>query len=128
MLAAQRADLAPPPIAAIHRLFRAQLEAAKEVQWESLQEPQDDPPDSALDLKTQLRPALLRIGDRISQLLVALPAGLDSSRVREEALRELRTPHLSKASVLALADAISALSATRANRGDNAEAAPAGAP
>jgi hypothetical protein len=60
--------------------------------------------------------------------LVALPAGLDSSRVREEALRELRTPHLSKASVLALADAISALSATRANRGDNAEAAPAGAP
>jgi len=128
MLAAQRADLAPPPIAAIHRLFRAQLEAAKEVQWESLQEPQDDPPDSALDLKTQLRPALLRIGDRISQLLVALPAGLDSSRVREEALRELRTPHLSKASVLALADAISALSANRANRGDNAEAAPAGAP
>ena len=104
------------------------MEAAKEVQWESLRDPQVGPSDSALDLNTQLRPALLRIGDRIGQLLVTLPTGLDRSRVREEALRELRTPHLSKASALALADAISALSAAQANQQDNADAAPAGAP
>jgi len=113
MAAAERADTTPPPLAATRRLFLAQMEAAKEVQWESLRDPQVNPSDSALDLQEQLRPALLRIGDRISQLLVTLPTDLDSSHVRELALRELRTPHLSKASTLALADAISALSATR---------------
>jgi chorismate mutase len=122
--AAERADVAPPPMAATRRLFLAQMNAAKEVQWESVRDPQISPADSALDLETQLRPALLRIGDRIAQLLVTLPAGLDASRVREEALRELRTPRLSKASALALADAISALSQPQANQRDNADAAP----
>lgn len=127
-VAAQRAAVAPPPTAAIRRLFEAQMAAAKEVQWESLRDPQVGPSDSVLDLNTQLRPALLRIGDRIGQLLVALPADLDRSRVRGEALRELRTPHLSKASALALADAISALSAAQANQRDDTDASPAGAP
>jgi hypothetical protein len=97
------------------------MEAAKEVQWESLRDPQSSPTDSEFDLQTQLRPALLRIGDRIGELLVTLPADLDDARVREVALRELRAPHLSKASVLALADAISGLSAAWKNQRDRAD-------
>jgi cyclohexadienyl dehydratase len=121
MAAARRADLTPPPKAAVHQLFVAQMEAAKEVQWESLRDPQSSPTDSEFDLQTQLRPALLRIGDRIGELLVTLPADLDDARVREVALRELRAPHLSKASVLALADAISGLSAAWKNQRDRAD-------
>jgi cyclohexadienyl dehydratase len=117
MLAAQRVDLAPPPIAGIRRLFQAQMAAAKEVQWESLRDPEFSSAVSEFDLQTQLRPALLRIGDRIGQLLVALPADLDGTLVREMALQELRTPHLSKSSLFALADAISELSATDSEPG-----------
>ncbi len=107
--AAERADASPPPEAAVLQLFRALLEAAKEVQWKSIRDPEFEAPEHTPDLETELRPGLLRIGERISALLVELPANLDRVPVREAALRELRTGHLSKTRILEIADAISTL-------------------
>ena len=53
---------------------------------------------------------MIRIGERIAQLVLELPRKLDTTRVREAALLELRTAYLSKRSALAIADAITALS------------------
>jgi cyclohexadienyl dehydratase len=128
MVAAQRAGLAPPPIAAIRRLFQAQMAAAKQVQWESLRDPESRATVLELDLKTELRPALLRIGDRIGQLLAALPADLDGPRVREMARRELRTPYLSESTMLTIADAISELSSARKGQRNRVDSEPGGKP
>jgi hypothetical protein len=127
-VAAQRAGLAPPPIAAIRRLFQAQMAAAKQVQWESLRDPESRATVLELDLKTELRPALLRIGDRIGQLLAALPADLDGPRVREMARRELRTPYLSESTMLTIADAISELSSARKGQRNRVDSEPGGKP
>ena len=86
------------------------MQAAKEVQWSVIQDPLYARPDSVPDVETELRPALLRIGDRIGQLLVSLPAGLAGDAVRDAARRHLRTPRLSETSIWAIADAITAIS------------------
>jgi hypothetical protein len=52
----------------------------------------------------------LRIGERIAQLLVALPANLDRATIIEAARREIRSAQLSDVSMLAIADAISEFS------------------
>ena len=61
------------------------------------------------DLKTELRPALLRIGERIAQLLIALPKDLDPVQVTEATRHEIRSVQISEASRVAIADAITAL-------------------
>jgi cyclohexadienyl dehydratase len=114
--AATRAGAASPPASAVRALFRAQMEAAKEVQWNAVRDPAFSPPEPLPDLNASLRPALLRIGERIARLLLALPEGLDPAPVREAAREALRTPRLSERSTLAIADAITALS--RAPRGE----------
>ena len=108
--AATRAGAAPPPERAVRALFRAQMEAAKEVQWNAVSDPNFSAPEPLPDLNASLRPAVLRIGQRIAQLLLALPQGLDPAPVREAAREALRTPRLSEPSILAIADAIAALS------------------
>lgn len=65
-------------------LFRAQIEAAKAVQVATLAQPpspefEDAPP----DLDTVLRPALIRIGEQISQRVVTLPPDIDPQMVRQ---------------------------------------------
>ncbi len=112
-IAAERFGAATPDALVVKRLFRAQMEAAKEVQWSAIQDPLYAPPDPIPNLETELRPALLRIGDRIGQLLVSLPAGLAGDAVRAAALDQLRTPRLSEASKWAIADAITALSSAK---------------
>jgi cyclohexadienyl dehydratase len=114
--AATRAGAAPPPASAVRALFWAQMEAAKEVQWNAVRDPAFSPPEPLPDLNASLRPAVLRIGERIARLLLALPEGLDPAPVREAALEALRTPRLSERSTLTIADAITALS--RAPRGE----------
>jgi hypothetical protein len=52
---------------------------------------------------------LLRIGERIAQLLIALPADLDRAQVIEAAQRELRSAEVSASAMLAIAEAISEL-------------------
>ena len=108
--AAERAGVAPPPDVWVHRLFRAQMEAAKEVQWKAVKDRTYVGPEPLPDLNTSLRPGLIRIGERIAQLLLKLPRDLEATRVRAAALEQLRAPYLSERSALAIADAIALLS------------------
>ena len=57
-----------------------------------------------------LRPALLRIGEKIARLIVALPQGLDREAVQAAARDQLRTPRLTETSQRAIADSIAGLS------------------
>jgi cyclohexadienyl dehydratase len=106
--AARDAGRAPPADEAAAALFRALVLAAKDVQ----RAPRAPAPDDAsLDLDADLRPALLRIGERIAWLSLRLPVGLRAAEVKV-ALREgLRTPGVTETSLNALADAICALAA-----------------
>ncbi len=68
-------------------------------------------PDTLPSLESELRPALLRIGERITRLLLTLPPNLNANTVQRATRDALRAPYLSEASTLAIADAI-----TRATR------------
>jgi cyclohexadienyl dehydratase len=68
--AAKRAAVAPPDEDEVRDFYRAQIEAAKSIQRRAM----DGPPGQvakATDLNLILRPALMRIGDRMAQLVVA---------------------------------------------------------
>ena len=69
--------------------YRAQIEAAKWLQRETLAGTVASRSGTPPDLETELRPALIRIGDRMARLLVSLPAGLGASRIEAATLREL---------------------------------------
>lgn len=107
--AAERKGVTPPAEDAVRELFVALMEAGKEVQIAALTDPYFTSLEILPDLKAELRPALLRIGERIAQLLVALPADLDRARVIEAAKRELRSAKVSDEATLAIAEAISEL-------------------
>jgi cyclohexadienyl dehydratase len=70
--AATDAGRKAPPKAAVLDLFRAQIEAAKAIQHATLARPPmlGNPP----DLDRELRPALLRLGERIAGLIVEFEA------------------------------------------------------
>ncbi len=106
--AAENLGETPTPASEIRALFRAQMEAAKEVQWNAVQDIAFEPPEKLPGVDDELRPALLRIGDRIAQLVLALPRDLDPESVRHAARDALRTPYLSERSKLSIADAITA--------------------
>lgn len=83
---------APAP-EAVRRFYRAQIDAAVELQRRVLEGP-EEPSLARFDLETQLRPALIRIGDRMAELLVRVanepgPAPPGSRAV----LRELLSGH-----------------------------------
>jgi len=94
----------------VRAFFRAQLEASKQVQWAALKDPDFERPEDPLDVDEVLRPALLRIGEKIARLIVALPPGLNAGEVRAAVHDQLRTPRLSEPSKRAIADALTALS------------------
>ncbi len=73
-------------------------------------DPSYQPEEPVPDLQAELRPALLRIGERIAALLLALPEGLDAAEVRRATREGLRSPWLGESTRRALADAITALS------------------
>ncbi len=106
--AAASAGVTPPPDAAVRHLYRAQIEAAKNVQ-RSLPVAPGSFAGALFDLDTELRPALLRIGERIARLLVALPERLECATVRETGREHLRARHLTPADVRVLADAVAGL-------------------
>jgi cyclohexadienyl dehydratase len=110
--AATQAESAPLPELRVRALFRAQIEAAIAVQQAVLSTP-PDPNAPTLDLETDLRPALLRIGDRIAWLLVRLPGPLDPSDVDRQTAEALDAHGLDSRHVAAIADAISQLSLYR---------------
>ena len=95
-------------------VFTAQLEAAKQVQAQTLRDASFVPEEPLPDLEKQLRPALLRIGDRIAALLVALPPDLDERALHAAARDGIRTPRVSPDAVAAIAEALFKLSAAKA--------------
>ena len=108
--AALRADREPPPEESLRALFRAQMEAAKRVQWAAVKDPDYEPEPPLPDLDSALRPALLRIGARIANLVLALPANLDPGETRAAAKLALRVRYLDESHRDAIADAIAACS------------------
>jgi cyclohexadienyl dehydratase len=103
---AQRIGRKPPPEARVRALFTAQLEAARRVQQRAAGAPA---PDAVPDLEHALRPALLRIGERITRLVLALPEKLDAAAVRSAARDALRAPYLDDGDRDAIADAVTGL-------------------
>jgi cyclohexadienyl dehydratase len=109
--AARHAGLTPIPERTVRRFFEAQIGAAKEIQRATLAGPAGDAPPA--DLDAVLRPALLRIGNRIAILLQKLPADLDRGELEARLRRRLRTPGLSDDTREALVEAALELSQAR---------------
>jgi cyclohexadienyl dehydratase len=108
--AARAAGLPPPADDAVRELFRALVAAAKEVQ----RAPQAANPDDApADLEDELRPALLRIGERIARLAVRLPPGLREAEARVALRDGVRAPGLAEPALRPLAAAIAELAKPR---------------
>lgn len=108
-VAADSAGVTPPDPSDIARFFRAQMNAAKEVQWKAVQDRSNTPKPPLPDLEGSLRPGLLQIGERIARLLVRLPAGASDATIRGLADEELRAEYLSAATKRSLSDAVSRL-------------------
>ena len=89
--AAQAAGLPGADDAAVAAFFRELIAAARNIQEAVLAGPAADPA-SVPDLDAALRPALLRIGDRIAVLLPRLPAAIAEDAVEAELARSLDLP------------------------------------
>jgi cyclohexadienyl dehydratase len=110
--AARNAHQEPVSDRTVRTFFEAQIAAAKEIQRATLAaDPVGESPPA--DLDTSLRPALLRIGNRIAYLLQKLPARIDRSTLEDCSRRRLRTPGLSEGARDALVEAILAFSEAR---------------
>jgi len=108
--AAKRSHAAAPVDEAVRAFFRAQIDAARQLQLAAARDPSYQPEEPVPDLQAELRPALLRIGERIAALLVALPEGLDAAEVERATREGLRSPWLEASARRALADAITEFS------------------
>jgi cyclohexadienyl dehydratase len=95
--AAEREGVSAPPKAAVGAFYRAQIEAAKAIQRRTLRGAVVRPAEAS-ELTQILRPALIRIGDRMAQLIVTLyraPRSLDSEVELEQKIeRALRAQEL----------------------------------
>ena len=114
LAAAKRDGVSAPPEAAVGAFYRAQIEAAKTIQRRTLQGAVSRSAEPS-DLKQILRPALIRIGDRMAQLIVALyraPRGLDSDFEFEQKIeRALRAQKLDPTTLETMRRTIVALTA-----------------
>jgi cyclohexadienyl dehydratase len=99
---------------ALRALFRAQIEAAKDIQNATLAAPTRGAADAPAKLHEVLRPALGRIGDRISWLLVRLPSDLDRDSVHEQTRLALKGHALAGSRVSEIAEAILGIHAATA--------------
>ena len=104
--AAAERHLAPPRRDLVDAFFRAQIDAAKNVQ-EHIKPPALEGKSYSLD--SDLRPAIARISARLARVLVRLPHGLSHDDILAEAKRDLADTGLDTAFVEKLADAVVAL-------------------
>ena len=88
-VAAERA-VPTPNEAAIRAFTQAQMDAAKSVQMEAGRDPAFAPAAELPDLESELRPALLRIGERIAALIVALPVDAKPREISKTCREGLR--------------------------------------
>jgi cyclohexadienyl dehydratase len=95
-------------------LFAALIDAAREIQEATLAAPPALSGASALDLDGALRPALARIGERIAELALRLPAELDAETARA-ALQPIELPGFGASTRDRIASALVAV-AGRASR------------
>ena len=111
--AAQRAELEPPGQAQVTALYGSLIEAAKQVQHRAVESnngPQNDEPHAkASDLQEVLRPALLRIDERLAGLIVALHQEPAPANLTAETAHALRAHELEQASLAEINAAISAI-------------------
>ena len=77
--AAREAAVRAPHSGAVRAIFRSQIEAAKLIQQRVLASP-PAPDAPRADLQREIRPALIRIGDRIARLLVAIANPRESAK------------------------------------------------
>jgi cyclohexadienyl dehydratase len=97
--AASRSETVAPPLPMMRDFFQAQMDAAKQIQIDVVRDADYEPPEPWPSLDEELRPALLRIGDRIAQLILHLPAEpKGSGRVEALAEDQLREPRLARSS------------------------------
>ena len=89
--------------------YRAQIEAAKTIQRRILASSAPSRGEPIPDLTMALRPALLRINDRVANLLVALPDGISEQAIRNAAEEELISTNLPEKDREAIAQALIAL-------------------
>jgi len=117
--AARRAGRPAPAEPVIDELFQAQMEAARWIQIRELTvpsnaalAPRSASPVSADAARTELehvlRPALIRIGDRLAELLVAWSAEPDAALPREQVAEALERHALPAAMIERLAAALDA--------------------
>ncbi len=97
-----------PAEGSLRALFRAQIDAAKQIQRRTLSQPARPEVGNA-DLGAELRPALIRIGDRIAMLTAQLPDGIDGKRVESATRSALASRDLDDAHLAAIAAALTAL-------------------
>ena len=109
--AAERAGVAALDETVVANFYRLLIQAARQVQEHRLAgaPSEAEPP----DLGTEIRPALLRIGDRIAALLVRLPPDLEPEETAASALGQLDTPGLSPAVAKRIGSALAQLSRKR---------------
>ena len=109
--AAQRDGRPPPAAAAVRAFYRAQIDAAVEIQRDVLAAGEGGSARPAFDLESELRPALLRIGDRMAWLLPRLPQGspADAAALALRVRSALGGHGLATARLDAIADAIAGL-------------------
>jgi chorismate mutase len=107
--AEERAGRDPWPERGIRLFFSAQIDAAKQVQLAAGRDADFDPKEPLPHLDRALRPALLRIGDRITWLLTELPDDVDPLLARAKVRRGLRTRYLSPTSIDRIANTLSNL-------------------
>ena len=116
---AEREGARSPSRAALENFFRIQMDAAKAIQRAAPEEtPREASPARPLDLDSDLRPALDRIGSRMAFLLTRLPAKLDPAQVQREATEVLAFSGLDSSQIDAIAESIVAV----AHSEDEAEA------
>jgi chorismate mutase len=95
--------------------YRAQIEAAKSIQRQTLSAPSVQGNEPIPDLASSLRPALLRINDRIATLLVALPAEVSEKEIEQATRQELISTNLPDRDLASLAAALIALTSPEPN-------------